>query len=328
MSLRNVIHTAILLPLLIFIGGCEITESDVPPTGDIYVTAEDTSGAAIDTAQIYFDNILQGQTTPDTLYNVNIGDHIIKVKKTGYYTQEDTVTVNENETTNAVLVLEAADFGQFDFILDPPNASLVIDRKLAVFTGTAPYPLEIGPHTVSAFLDGYLTSAPALDSINVIDPDSVISVTFNLTPGTIGSSEGSVAPDFNIDDIFNTSVSLHDYRGYVVLLTFFFLDCAPCMAEFPEINEVFIDYLPYGVQVLGLDYMIQDSQADLVMFKNDNGVQFPLLMDFNSAIGYGSYNVIPYPTNIIITPSGEIHTRLGSTTKEQLSAIFDDILGL
>lgn len=326
--MRTAFFLTTLMSILLLFSGCAITESDIPPAGDICVSSEDAASVPITGAQIFLDNILQGQTTPDTLYNVNIGDHIVKVKKTGYYAEEAAVTVNENEVSDAVLILELADFGQFDFTLDPLNAEIIIDRTLTVFSGTPPYPLEIGPHTVSAFLNGYLTSVPALDSINVIDPDSVVSVTFNLTPGTIGSSIGNAAADFTLDDIFNTSVSLHNYRGYVVLLTFFFLDCAPCMAEFPEINETFIDYLPYGVQVLGLDYMIQDSQADLVTFKNDNGVQFPLLMDYNSVIGYGSYNVIPYPTNIIITPSGEIHTRLGSTTKEQLAGIIDSILGL
>ena len=317
---------SVLISILLLFTGCEITESEVPPTGDIYVSSEDASGAVITGGQIYLDNILQGQTTPATFNGVGVGDHLIKVKKTGYYAEEATFTVYENELTDAALILELADFGQFEFTLDPPNAGIIIDRSLTVFSGTPPYALEIGPHTVSAFLDGYLTSAPALDSINVIDPDSVVSVTFNLTPGTIGNTEGSVAPDFTLDDIFDSSVSLHDYRGYVVLLTFFFLDCAPCMDEFPEINETFIEYLPYGVQVLGLDYMIQDSQEDLLNFRDDLGVQFPLLMDSSSVVGYGDYNVIPYPTNIIITPSGEIHTRLGSTTKEQLSEIFDDIL--
>ncbi|MBC8277847.1 MAG: hypothetical protein H8E46_06420, partial [FCB group bacterium] len=82
MLIRIALYLSVLISILLLFTGCEITESEVPPTGDIYVSSEDASGAVITGGQIYLDNILQGQTTPATFNGVGVGDHLIKVKKT------------------------------------------------------------------------------------------------------------------------------------------------------------------------------------------------------------------------------------------------------
>ena len=329
MQIRISAACLILASVILIFNGCEIEESSTPPAGNIYVASFDTSGTKIFGAKIYLDGLLQGPTTPGTLYGVLTGEHIVKVKSTGYFAAEETVIVEEDSTAYAPFILDFADYGQFQFTLDPPQAQIVLDRTLTSFSGNPPYSIEIGPHTVSAFLDGYLTLPPALDSIIFVDPDEVVTVSFNLQQGTIGSSIGNAAVDFTlIDDFLNPdSVSLHDYRGYIVLLTFFYKDCVPCMAEFPEINEVFIDYAQYGVQVMGIDPMYQDDVADVQFVRENLNIQFKLLLDYGYTVNL-AYNVGLYPTNIIITPSGEIHSILGGTTKEQLSEIFDEILGL
>ncbi|HEX4604025.1 MAG TPA: TlpA disulfide reductase family protein, partial [Candidatus Angelobacter sp.] len=48
---------------------------------------------------------------------------------------------------------------------------------------------------------------------------------------------GSTAPDFTVKDSDRT-VSLHDYRGKIVVLNFWSAHCAPCIAEMPSLVQL------------------------------------------------------------------------------------------
>jgi cytochrome c biogenesis protein CcmG, thiol:disulfide interchange protein DsbE len=48
---------------------------------------------------------------------------------------------------------------------------------------------------------------------------------------------GRLAPDFNISD-GSTSIHLANYRGKVVLLNFWWSQCAPCIEELPSLLQL------------------------------------------------------------------------------------------
>ena len=48
---------------------------------------------------------------------------------------------------------------------------------------------------------------------------------------------GGTAPDFTVTDSEHT-VSLHDYRGKIVVLNFWSAHCAPCIAEMPSLVQL------------------------------------------------------------------------------------------
>ncbi|HZE79355.1 MAG TPA: redoxin domain-containing protein, partial [Candidatus Polarisedimenticolia bacterium] len=48
---------------------------------------------------------------------------------------------------------------------------------------------------------------------------------------------GSQAPDFTVQDT-DRKVSLHDYRGKIVVLNFWSAHCAPCIAEMPSLVQL------------------------------------------------------------------------------------------
>lgn len=315
------------LTIIISLAGCEIQESEQTPVGDIAVSAVDSTGNELTGGKIFLDAIETGQFTPDTLENIPVGGHLIKVKVHGYEAAQESIAVLENQLAEIEFTLAPAQFGFLKVISEPPGAGIILDLALLGWQNPMEFiEVEAGLHTVSVFIDGYFTLEPSLDSVNVT-PEDTVEVSFTLQPGANGSGVGNIAYDFTLDDDFGNAISLHNYRGYIVLLTFFYTDCQPCMQEFPEINQLFLDYAQYGVQVLGIDPMYYDDVEDVIAMRENLNIGFRLLLD-EGAVYNQMYDLIAYPTNIVVTPTGEIAARMFGTTYDQLAEIVDGILGL
>ncbi len=316
----------IFLPILLIIG-CAIEESDAPDTGYIYVSAENQTGEPLIGGKIYIDNIEQGVITPDTVKNVLTGERILRVKVQGFTAAEEAVMVVKNDIAFRTFILDTADLGFLNLTLIPDTAYLVLDRQMIIpIPNQLPNPLtiETGFHSVSAFIIGCKTEAPVLDSI-FVGPDQTVDLTKALTAGTLGSTAGAIAPDFTLQDDYGNTISLHDYRGYIVLLSFYYSGCQPCMAEFPDINQAFLNYAEYSVQVMGVNPMYPDDLLDVQQVRQNLGLDFRLLLDYGHPVN-AAYSVSLFPTNIIIAPNGEIAARWLNTTYEQLTELFDALI--
>ncbi len=316
---------------LLLLAGCQIEEIEEGPVGHIAVSAFDTTRVTpveLLGGTIYLDGSLRSETAPDTLDGIPTGMHTVEVKVTGYELQSKQVEVYESEVAPASFNLIPAAVGLLEVTSEPSSALIIIDLE---FSGaTTPHQfdnIEVGHRDVTVFLDGYRTISPALMTATVIDLENPVSASFTLEPGTVGNQEGNIAIDFTLDDDFGNVISLHNYRGRVVLLSFFFKDCVACILEFPEIEAAFQDYQQHGFQVLGIDPMFFDEIEDVQEVRNDLGLTFNLLLDWQSI--YANQNEVGlYPTNIIVDQSGEIAVRMLNVTYEQLADILNDLLGL
>ena len=322
-TIRNIVVSSVIL----FIIGCEIEEAALQTYGSMVVAAFDSSGTELSGGKIYLDNIEREETTPDTLHNIPPGLHQVRVKVLGFESKEEDILVEADEISESFFILTPAKYGFLRVTSDPPGANVVMNQTLT--DSITPYlfsQIETGLHTVSLFLDGFLTLVPALDSVIVYPEDTVYS-DFTLQEANIGSEIGNVAPDFTLPGDYGNLISLHDYRGYIVLLTFFFEDCPNCMEEFREIENVFKDYSQYGVQIIGIDPWYRDDLEAIRRVRENLNITFKLIYD-EEASTVGMYSIRAYPTNIIISQSGEIvYKRVGGgLTYEILSELFDSLL--
>lgn len=94
--------------------------------------------------------------------------------------------------------------------------------------------------------------------------------------------KGDKAPDFNLFDTDKNKVSLSDYAGKqnVLLLFFPFAFTSVCTAELCQVRDDISNYNAKDVQVLGISV---DSVFSLAKYKEEQGLQYPLLSDFNKA---------------------------------------------
>ena len=107
---------------------------------------------------------------------------------------------------------------------------------------------------------------------------------------TIILAKGSPAPDFTLFDSAKNKVSLNDYKGKKVVLLFFPLAfTSVCTKELCYVRDHITLFNNIDAQVLGVSV---DSLYTLAKFKEEQGLNFPLLSDFKRTVvkDYGVFN--------------------------------------
>ena len=107
---------------------------------------------------------------------------------------------------------------------------------------------------------------------------------------------GKKAMDFNVKDLDGNDLSLEQYRGNVILLDFWAVWCAPCIAEMPNVKQVYEKYKDENFQIIGIS--LDQSRDKLVGYLEKEGITWPQVFDGNGwqnrvAQMYG-INAIPH----------------------------------
>ena len=90
---------------------------------------------------------------------------------------------------------------------------------------------------------------------------------------------GEPAPDFTLRDQDGKKVSLSDFRGRTVVLSFYPLDFSPiCTDQLNVYQEVLGELEEQGVSLLGVSV---DSAFAHKAFQDHLGISIPLLADFH-----------------------------------------------
>ena len=135
-------------------------------------------------------------------------------------------------------------------------------------------------------------------------------------------------PDFTGTLLGGGEFTLSEQEGKVVLLNFWATWCGPCVREmpaFPRLMEKYGDKLA----LVAVDLM--ESEDTVAAFIEQNGYEFPVVLDSDGAIG-SLYPTDGIPYTVIIAPDGTISaTSVGAGTADQMveeySAMIDAALG-
>lgn len=141
-----------------------------------------------------------------------------------------------------------------------------------------------------------------------------------------GLEEGLRAPDFTVTTLAGEDVSLSDLRGQTVLINFWGTWCGPCIREMPELQDAYETYQDSGFTVLGL--AVRDTREDVLAFKDEYGIDFPLALDTDSTVT-NQYVVTNQPSTFIVDADGVIVFRFfGPIVRDQIDDVLQDTVGL
>lgn len=137
----------------------------------------------------------------------------------------------------------------------------------------------------------------------------------------VGSRQGEMAPDFNLQSPDGSTVRLSDLRGKVVVLNFWATWCPPCRAEMPALQEAEERFAALDVLVLGVN--VQEDAETLNAFLERFGLSFAVVQDLTGRVTTDAYRVNSLPSTFFIGMDGVVKVvRRGPLTIE---AIDDDI---
>jgi len=133
----------------------------------------------------------------------------------------------------------------------------------------------------------WLLSGLLLCSVAGIPAGAQEGATLNLNP--IGKS----APIFTAKALDGKEVSLADYRGKTVLVTFWATGCRVCRRQLPLLAELRKRYAAQGFEVLGI--VTDDAANDQVRrIAARYGVKYPILRcNSKTAQAYGGLSYLP-----------------------------------
>jgi cytochrome c biogenesis protein CcmG/thiol:disulfide interchange protein DsbE len=115
---------------------------------------------------------------------------------------------------------------------------------------------------------------------------------------------GKPAPDFTVSDAGRT-VSLHDYKGKVVLLNFWATWCAPCIEELPSLIAL---QHRVGDKVTILAVATDEDHNAYDRFMRDHRVDL-FSVDDASQKSNAKYNTWAYPETYVVDRDGIVRRK-------------------
>jgi thiol-disulfide isomerase/thioredoxin len=136
--------------------------------------------------------------------------------------------------------------------------------------------------------------------------------------------------DFELKDTDDNNVALADYKGKVTIVDLWGTWCAPCRQEIPHFVEIYKEYHPKGLEIVGINCNEKGSfgeiKSKIKEFTKSNNVPYKCLLndDMTEAKIPGFQG---YPTTLFLDRDGRVRlTLVGYTPRARLEAIVGTLL--
>jgi len=140
-----------------------------------------------------------------------------------------------------------------------------------------------------------------------------------------GCMNGVSAPDFSAETIDGKKINLKAFKGKVVVLNFWFIECVPCRAEMPELNKIVNKFKDKDVKFISI---ARENVANLKNYLLQHEFSFETISDLPESVIKGNFHIASFPTTIVIDQKGIIRlfTTGGMLTEKSISKNLDDNL--
>lgn len=132
---------------------------------------------------------------------------------------------------------------------------------------------------------------------------------------------GQAAPNFTLQDVTNTPLSLSDFRGQRVLLNFWYAACTSCVTEMPDLERFYTQSASQHIVILGIN--IEDDARDASQFMRQLGITYPVALDTQQQVFAGLYHLTSTPSSVFVDAAGVIRASVsGPLNAGQLQTYF------
>ncbi|MDR2338022.1 MAG: TlpA family protein disulfide reductase [Deltaproteobacteria bacterium] len=138
-----------------------------------------------------------------------------------------------------------------------------------------------------------------------------------------GFLTGDAAPVFELPNVNNRVFNLANYKGRLVILTFWGSFCTPCMTGLDLLNNLYNKYKNHGLVVLAVNIDSKSNFSFVYDFVKDHKIRFPLLLDQEEQVTK-LYKVAELPETFIIDPEGKFISIIDPVWAEKNTRINGD----
>ncbi|HIW66436.1 MAG TPA: TlpA family protein disulfide reductase [Candidatus Alistipes intestinipullorum] len=134
---------------------------------------------------------------------------------------------------------------------------------------------------------------------------------------------GDTAPDFTVEMLDGSQLTLSDLRGKVVLLTFWASWCPTCQEEMAVVEEQIIERFA-GRPFVFLPVARAESREEVAGYFDREGFDFPAGCDSDGTI-YARYASSYIPRHYVIDPDGTVSYQSVDYDEEKFAALIVSI---
>ena len=111
-------------------------------------------------------------------------------------------------------------------------------------------------------------------------------------------------PEIEFTLLDGKKLKLDGLSGSPVLLNFWATSCEPCRKEIPDLIELYQEFSPKNVKVIGMA-MSHDRPDHVLEFKQGYKIPYIVALDINSAVA-NAFDVRVIPVTLLISPRGQV----------------------
>ncbi|MFQ5835875.1 MAG: TlpA family protein disulfide reductase [bacterium] len=111
------------------------------------------------------------------------------------------------------------------------------------------------------------------------------------------------APDFTLENLEGSQVSLKNFQGKVIFLNFWATWCGSCRYEMPTMEKLWQRFKEEDFVILAVD--LREGKKKVSSFMKEFGLTFPVLLDSRGEVA-NTYGVRAIPTTYLLDPEGRI----------------------
>ena len=116
-----------------------------------------------------------------------------------------------------------------------------------------------------------------------------------------GYTARTTAPQFSGSTLDARQLSMTEYRGTVIVLTFWASWCLECRVEMPALERLQREFSSRGLAIIGVN--ARESKEAVRRYAKELGLTFPLVLDRDGKIN-ALYGVIGLPTTFVVGRDG------------------------
>ena len=124
--------------------------------------------------------------------------------------------------------------------------------------------------------------------------------------------KGKPLPDFIFKDILGNTYTPEDIKGKVVIINLWFINCAPCVEEMPELNKLVKEY-ENNKDVLFLALTLDEKGPSLNKFLDTHVFNYNIVPDSQDYI-MNKLQVNSFPTHVVLDKNSNVVFTLSGFT--------------
>ena len=134
----------------------------------------------------------------------------------------------------------------------------------------------------------------------------ILLITILIGLPAVAAETNQTAPDFKLQDLKGTSVTLSQFKGEKPVLLYFWATwCEVCKSVRPSIIEMQKTTGQDAIEILAIDVGVRDSLAKVKRFEESNPAPYVVLYDSDSKVTR-SFRVEGIPHFVLLDKTGAI----------------------